>query len=108
MKILRFVTPFILYFLHLTLFAVSARFFYSPWEDLNLTTWAAPTFTTSPNMSLEVGQPVVAAAATTQVKLCPYDEEEPAIWFLIEAQFTKAGIKTQNFKYASILASLFK
>jgi hypothetical protein len=28
----------------------------------------------------------VAAAATAQVKLCPYDEEEPHIWFrLIEA-----------------------
>jgi hypothetical protein len=28
----------------------------------------------------------VAAAATAQVKLCPYNEEEPHIWFrLIEA-----------------------
>jgi hypothetical protein len=37
----------------------------------------------------------VAAAATTQVKLCPYDEEEPHIWFcLIEAQLTAAGIKS--------------
>jgi hypothetical protein len=59
-------------------------------------------------MSLEVGQPVVAAAATTQVKLCPYDEEEPAIWFLIKAQFTSAGIKTQNLKNANTLASLPK
>ncbi len=59
-------------------------------------------------MSLEVGQPVVAAAAMTQVKLCPYDEEESAIWFLIKAPFTKAGIKTQNLKYASTLASLPK
>jgi hypothetical protein len=47
-------------------------------------------------MSLEVGQPI-AAAAMTQVKLCPYDEEEPAIWFcLIKAQFAIAGIKTQK------------
>jgi hypothetical protein len=36
----------------------------------------------------------VAAAATSQVKLCPYDEEEPHIWFcLIEAKFAAAGIK---------------
>jgi hypothetical protein len=36
----------------------------------------------------------VAAAAPAQVKLCPYNEEEPHIWFrLIEAQFAAAGIK---------------
>jgi hypothetical protein len=59
-------------------------------------------------MYLEVGQPVVAAA-TTQIKLCPYDEEEPAIWFcLIKAQFAAAGIKTQKLKYANTLASLLK
>ncbi len=51
----------------------------------------------------------VAAAATTQVKLCPYDEEEAHIWFrLIEAQFTAAGIKSQKLKYANALASLPK
>jgi hypothetical protein len=56
-------------------------------------------------MSLEVGQNE-AMAATTQVKLCPYDEEEPAIWFhLIEAQFAKADIKMQKLKYANTLAS---
>ncbi len=50
-----------------------------------------------------------AAAATSQVKLCPYDEEEPAIWFcLIEKQFAAAGIKSQKLKYASALASLPK
>jgi hypothetical protein len=39
----------------------------------------------------------VMAAASTQVKLCPYDEEEPAIWFrLIEAQFAAAGIKSST------------
>ncbi len=49
----------------------------------------------------------VAAAATSQVKLCPYDEEEPHIWFrLIEAQFAAAGIKSQKLKYANALASL--
>jgi hypothetical protein len=52
---------------------------------------------------------LVAAATTTQVKLCPYDEEEPHIWFrLIEAQFAAAGIKLQKLKYANSLASLPK
>jgi hypothetical protein len=51
----------------------------------------------------------VAAAATIQVKLCPYDEEERHIWFrLIEAQFTAAGIRSQKLKYANALASLPK
>jgi hypothetical protein len=51
----------------------------------------------------------VTAAATTQVKLCPYDEEEPHIWFcLIEAQFAAAGIRSQKLKYANALASLPK
>ncbi len=51
----------------------------------------------------------VAAAATAQVKLCPYDEEEPHIWFcLIEAQFAAAGIRSQPIKYAKALASLPK
>ena len=49
------------------------------------------------------------AAATSQVKLCPYDEEEPHIWFrLIEAQFAAAGIRSQKLKYANALASLPK
>ncbi len=51
----------------------------------------------------------VAAAATAQVKLCPYDEEEPHIWFrLIEAQFAGAGIRSQKLKFANALASLPK
>ncbi len=51
----------------------------------------------------------VTAAATSQLKLCPYDEEEPHIWFrLIEAQFAAAGIKSQKLKYANALASLPK
>jgi hypothetical protein len=51
----------------------------------------------------------VAAAATAQVKLCPYYEEEPHIWFrLIEAQFAAAGIKSPKLKYANALASLPK
>jgi hypothetical protein len=48
----------------------------------------------------------VATAATTQVKLCPYDEEESPIWFRpIEAQFAAAGIRSQKLKYANALAS---
>jgi hypothetical protein len=51
----------------------------------------------------------VASAATTQVKLCSYDEEELHIWFcLIEAQLASAGIKSQKLKYANALASLPK
>ncbi len=51
----------------------------------------------------------VTAAATAQVKLSPYDEEEPHIWFrLIEAQFAAAGIKSQKLKYSNALASLQK
>jgi hypothetical protein len=51
----------------------------------------------------------VAAAVTSQVKLCPYDESEPHIWFrLIEAQFAAAGIKLQKLKYANALSSLPK
>jgi hypothetical protein len=51
----------------------------------------------------------VAAAGTSKVKLRPFDEEEPHIWFrLVEAQFTAAGIRSQRLKYASALASLPK
>ncbi len=51
----------------------------------------------------------VTAAATTQVKLCPYDEEEPHICFcLIKAQFAAAGIRSQKLKYANALANLPK
>jgi hypothetical protein len=59
-------------------------------------------------MSVEVGQPVTAAA-TTQVTLCSYDEKERAIWFcLIKAQFAAASIKLQKLKYANALAILLK
>jgi hypothetical protein len=51
----------------------------------------------------------VPAAATTQVKLSPYDEEEPHIWFrLVEAQFAAAGIRSHKLKYANALANLPK
>jgi hypothetical protein len=43
------------------------------------------------------------------VKLYPYNEKEPDIWFrLIEAQFAAAGIRSQRFKYTNALASLPK
>ncbi len=49
------------------------------------------------------------AAATSQVKLCRYDEEEPAIWFrLLKAQFAAMGIKSQKLRYGNALASLPK
>jgi hypothetical protein len=49
------------------------------------------------------------AAATTQVKLCPYNKEEPHIWFcLTKAQFAATGIKSPKLKYANALASLPK
>jgi hypothetical protein len=48
--------------------------------------WILPTFSDPQNMSHDDLTSPVAAAATSQVKLCPYDEEEPHIWFrLIEA-----------------------
>jgi hypothetical protein len=41
----------------------------------------------------------VAAAATAQIKPCPYDEEEPQTWFrLIKAQFAAAEIRSQKLK----------
>jgi hypothetical protein len=72
-----FFSPFLIFssFLNVngTLFFVAMQSVFT-WDDFILS-----------NMSLEVGQPV-AVAAMTQVKLCPYDEEEAAIWFrLIKA-----------------------
>ncbi len=68
-----------------------------------------PNFSEPSNMTRDDLATPVAAAATTQVKLCLYDEEEPHIWFhLIEAQFAAAGIKSQKLKYANGLASLPK
>ncbi len=68
-----------------------------------------PAFSELSNITRDNLTTLVAAAATTQVKLCPYDEEEPHIWFhLIEAQFAAAGIRSQKLKYANALASLPK
>jgi hypothetical protein len=82
---------------------VAAKF-YSSWDErlTNLRTF--PTFSELSNMTRGDLATPVAAAATAQVKLCPYDEEEPHIWFrLIEAQFAAAGIKSQKLKYANEL-----
>ncbi len=71
--------------------------------------WTAPAFSESATMTREDLTHPVTAAATTQVKLCPCDEEEPHIWFrIIEAQFAAAGIRSQKLKYANALASLPK
>jgi hypothetical protein len=53
---------------------VAPQFFSSSLEDLHLAAWAATTFTSSSTMTQEAGQ---LAAATTQVKLCLYNEHEP-------------------------------
>jgi hypothetical protein len=64
---------------------------------------AAPFFYFPEKMSETNNGQTVAAAASTQVKLCLYDEGEPAIWFrLIRAQFTTAGIKSQKLRYTML------
>jgi hypothetical protein len=62
-----------------------------------------PSFVFSDNMSQsDIGQ-TIAKAATSQVKLCPYNEEELAILFrLIEAQFAAVGIKSQKLRYSNV------
>jgi hypothetical protein len=68
-----------------------------------------PTFSELANLTRDDLTSPVAAAATAQVKLCPYDEEEPHIWCcLIEAQFAAAGTKSQKLKYANALTCLPK
>ncbi len=83
--------------------------FYSSWDECPTNLWTLPTFSELSNTTRDDLATPVAAAATAQVKLCPYDEEEPHIWFrLIEAQFAAAGIRSQKLKYANALASLPK
>jgi hypothetical protein len=83
--------------------------FFVPHGKTTQHTFGFWTFSNSQNMSRDDLTSPVAAAATSQVKLCPYDEEEPHIWFrLIEAQFAAAGIKSQKLKYANSLANLPK
>ncbi len=83
--------------------------FCSSWEESPTNLWTVPAFSEPPTMTREDLTHPVTAAATTQVKLCPYNEEEPHIWFrLIEGQFAAAGIRSQKLKYANALASLPK
>jgi hypothetical protein len=83
--------------------------FYSSWDESPTNLWTLPAFSDLANMTHEDLTSRVAAAATSQVKLCLYDEEEPHMWFcLIEAQFAAAGIKSHKLKYANALASLPK
>jgi hypothetical protein len=71
--------------------------FYSSWDKCPTNIWTLPAFSEPPNMTRDDMTTPVAAAATTQVKHCPYDEEKPYIWFcLIEAQFVAAEIRSQN------------
>ncbi len=97
-------------FVHFDFFGPNSGFqFYSSWDKCLTNLWTLPTFSDLANMTRGDLTSPVTAAAIAQVKFCPYDEEEPHIWFrLIEAQFAAAGIKLQKLKYANALASLPK
>jgi hypothetical protein len=70
---------------------------YSSWDECPSNLWTLPTFSELANMSCDDLTSPVTAAATAQVKLCHYDEEDPHIWFrLVETQFAAAGIKSQK------------
>jgi hypothetical protein len=57
--------------------------FYSSWDECPTNLWTLPAFSDLANMTREDLISPVAAAATSQGKLCPYDEEEPHIWFCL-------------------------
>jgi hypothetical protein len=79
-----------------------ATIFCSSWDDYPASLWISPTFSEPLTMTHDDLATPVAAAATAQVKLCPYDEEEPHIWFRhIKAQFAAPGIRSQKLKYAN-------
>jgi hypothetical protein len=83
--------------------------FYSSWNEWPTNLWTLPAFSEPPNMNRDNQTTPVALTATTQAKVCPYDEEELHIWFrLIEAQFVVAGIRSKKVKYANALANLPK
>ncbi len=48
---------------------------YSSWDECPSNLWTLPTFSELANMCCDDLTSPVAAAATAQVKLCPYDEE---------------------------------
>jgi hypothetical protein len=69
-----------------------ATIFYSSWDECPTNLWTLPAFSELSTMICDDLTHPVTAAATTQVKFYPYDEEEPHIWFrLIKAKFTAAG-----------------
>jgi hypothetical protein len=54
---------------------------------------SAPSFVFFHNMSQSDNGQTIAAAVTSQIKLCPYDEEELAMWFcLIGHQIAKTQV----------------
>ncbi len=58
-------------------------------------------------MAKQVSQDLATAAAPPQGKLCPYDEEKPAIWFrLIEEQSTDLNKKTLLYFFKSIIKNI--
>jgi hypothetical protein len=61
---------------------VASPFLHSSWEQFPSIAWAAPTFEFPENMPETDNGQTVAAAASTQIKLCPYDEEELAIYIV--------------------------
>jgi hypothetical protein len=64
--------------------------FFSSWDEGLSTLWISPAFSVPSNM---FQNDLVQPGATSQAKLCPYNEEEPHIWFrLMEAQFASVGI----------------
>ncbi len=84
-------------------------FLASSWEHFPSVVWTTPSLVFSHSMSHYDNGQTVAAAAPSQVKLCPYDEEELAVWIrLLEAQFAAAGIKSQKLRYGNALSSLPK
>jgi hypothetical protein len=80
---------------------------YSSWDECSSNLWTLPAFSELSNMSRNDLTHPVAAAATAQVKLCPYDEEEPHIWFAL----TRLSLQRQGSDpnaNANALASLPK
>jgi hypothetical protein len=53
--------------------------FYSSWDECPTNLWTLPAFSELPNMIQDDLNTPLTVAATTQVKLYPYDEEETHI-----------------------------
>jgi hypothetical protein len=55
-------------------------------------------------ISQSVSNELAAVLAPPQLKLCPYDEEKPAIWScLIKDQFAALGIKSKKVQNGMLL-----